>query len=224
MHYYIFGSKSSFDVDIMIVIDDIPKTIVECHTLCKFWEKKLQKKYKREVNTNLCVIKNGIVTDVFKGTPDEVNNSLLDTYDLHKQEYKLRVTEWVERDIGLKFMRTARIILSFLSRTKHRKEIKRALRGDFKDKLDVLESIDFREITDLGNKKVNKLDFEKTIAFQLGQSLGLVYGLGQIYTKEDIAHIFPGLYTLLFRFGEDYHMAVIESFKKLFIKEARNMG
>ena len=232
MQYYIFGSMSSVDVDIMVIVDKIPDTIRECQELCKQYEEKIQPEYKRngattepgkKVNVNICTINNGIVTNVFKGTPDEVNNSLIDTCHLHKQKYLLAVTKRVERDVGLKFMRAARIILSFLSRTEHRKEIKRALRGDFNDKLDVLESIDFRTINNLGNKNVDKLDFEKTIAFQLGQALALVYGHIEVYSKENIAQIFPGLYTLLFRFGDDYHMAVIESFKKLFIEEARKV-
>lgn len=37
----------------------------------------------------------------YKGTPDELNNALLETYSLHKQEYPLLITRKVTHNIGV---------------------------------------------------------------------------------------------------------------------------
>ena len=73
-----------------------------------------------------------------------------------------------------------------------------------------------------GNKKVDKLDFEKTVAFQLGQSLSLIY-TKDIYTKEDIAIMFPELYALLFRCNSAYNMTTLEFFKESFVKYGKKL-
>jgi hypothetical protein len=219
--HYLFGSRTSLDTDIMIVIDKMPATVKECQELCKKHEEELQPDYDKKVNTNLCVIEDGIVVDVFKGTVDEVNNSVYRTYDFHQQKFPLKIEVMVQRDVGLKFMRAARIILSFLSRTEHRKEVKRALRGDFNDKLDVLESIDLSAITDLGTKKVSLLDFRKMMVFQLGQAHLLAVQI-QAYTKGEVANVSAMAYNALFRKEmSDFELYWLRDFQSRFIYTGR---
>ena len=68
---YIHGSENSTDLDVIYVVDELP-SLQECKTFCS----------DKDENRNLITVENGIVTSVYKGTPDEVNNSLLRTYNL----------------------------------------------------------------------------------------------------------------------------------------------
>jgi len=166
--YQIFGSKSSTDYDIMFFVDSLG-TIQESHELIS----KLDKMYSdiyvdKTINSNLCIIKNGIVVDVFKGTFDEVNNALYLTYSYHEQKHPLQIKRVIERDVTIKILRTARVLLSFLSRTIYRKEVKNALKSDLIEKLDVLCNIDLSGVKNLGTRNVLWEDYLKTMSFQLG--------------------------------------------------------
>lgn len=49
------------------------------------------------MNCNLVVVNDGILVDCFKGTVDELNNAILYTYGLHKQENVYdNKTVWVD--------------------------------------------------------------------------------------------------------------------------------
>jgi len=99
-----------------------------------------------------------------------------------------------------KILRVARFIISFYSRTELRTQIKSALRGDLKDKLEVLKKIDFTQMTEFPKKKERKEDIYKTLAFQFGQIFSLVDGFeSESYTKTEIAKNYPDLENLLLR-------------------------
>lgn len=76
LYRYIHGSEDSTDVDVVYVVDEIP-SLSEAKAFCSPDDKK--------ENRNLIVVKDGIVTDCYKGTVDEINNSLLNTYYKHEQ-------------------------------------------------------------------------------------------------------------------------------------------
>lgn len=187
---YIHGSEDSTDLDVYYVFDKIPSDIKECRAFCSA--------DKRE-NRNIICIKDGIVSDVFIGTPDEINNGLIDTYPLHHQDYPLLVTRRVERNIILKQIRALRGIISILSRTHYRSQVKFALRNNWSDRVAVLKILDFTTI-DYENlhKQNNYHDMLKVIAFQIGQGLGLLCG-HELYTKSDIAKTYPLLKPFLYR-------------------------
>jgi hypothetical protein len=212
--HQIFGSKSSTDYDIMFFVD-ILGTTQESHEIIEKIDKEYSKIYSdKPINSNICIVKGGIVVDVFKGTADEVNNALFLTYDFHEQKYPNQITKIIERDTELKILRTARVLLSFLSRTEHRKEVKRALKSDLIQKLDVLMNIDLETITDLGTRNVKWEDYLKTMSFQLGQTLALMNGI-ELYTKEDISAYYPELSDMLNRKGEQ--LKILDYFKENFI-------
>jgi len=212
--HQIFGSKSSTDYDIMFFVD-VLGTTQESHEIIEKIDKEYSKIYSdKPINSNICIVKDGIVVDVFKGTADEVNNALFLTYDFHEQKHPNQITKIIERDTELKILRTARVLLSFLSRTEHRKEVKRVLKSDLIQKLDVLMNIDLETITDLGTRKVKWEDYLKTMSFQLGQTLGLMNGI-ELYTKEDISAYYPKLSGMLNRIGED--LETLDVFKENFI-------
>jgi hypothetical protein len=83
-------------------------------------------------------------------------------------------------------------MLSLLSRTSHRKMVKKALRGDLNLKLDTLDILDLTQITELGKSNMSWSDYLKTMSFQIGQTLALLDGT-ELYCKESIAKEYPGL-------------------------------
>jgi hypothetical protein len=200
--FQVFGSENSTDLDCMVFLKDIPtknndrrsqayrKSIQKSHDLCELYASEIKEitNTDKVVNVNICTLKNGVVHHVFKGTPDEVNNSCFLTYSLHKQYHPLQIERLVDRDIELKVLRTTRVLLSFLSRSKYRPDVKRALKGDIYEKIKVLNDIDLTNI-DL-NKNVSDEDYAKTMAFQLGQTIGLLED-NELYTKNSISETYP---------------------------------
>lgn len=188
---YIHGSGDSTDVDVHYVFDEMPN-----FQTCKAFADE-----DKTENRNIITIENGIVTHCYKGTIDEINNGLLDTYSLHHQEYPLLVTRRVERNIEIKFIRAIRGILSHLSRCQYRSSIKQALRSNWTSRITTLNDIDFSSIdfSSLNkNNNLSELDIKKVIAFQIGQCLGLINGK-EFYSKDSIANEYPELRKYLYR-------------------------
>ena len=204
--YNVFGSGDSVDYDIMVYLDKLPDTIEECKNLCKEYDKLLTALgySDKEVNTNLAVLKDGVIVDCFKGISIETNNSIFLTAPHHDQHRPIRVerqlpitNEWKRQ----KSARALRIILSFLSRTQYRPEVKAALRGSTRLKMSTLLGIDLATIEDFGKNNQCKEDVYKNIAFQIGQARGLLhrYECYELYTKGNIAVYFPPLRPYLYR-------------------------
>lgn len=198
MVFNVFGSPSSLDLDVIVFLDKLPP-LEECKKLALQMNKEIESLFidNKKANTNFAVIQDGVIVKVFKGTPDEVNNSILMTYDHHKQQHPCQVNRLLPRDFHQKILRASRIILSFYSRTDHRQEVKWALGGDLIEKIECLRGIDFSKEVDFG-KNGSQEDVLKNIAFQLGQVIGLSQGK-EYYSKEDIASGIPELAPLLRR-------------------------
>jgi len=215
--YQIFGSKTSQDYDILVFVDKLG-TIDENHSYIKELNKEFSIKYPdKKINCNLGILKEGKILEVFKGTADEVNNSLFFTYKNHIQEYPNQISslypryEQYYKDLKLK--RCSRFILSFFSRTYLRTEIKEALRGNFLQRLAVLKTIDFNRLNTFPGKKDKPVDIYKTIAFQLGQTISLCKGT-QLYSKEDIIECHPKLKSYLLREEVTDHSILNEYLEK----------
>lgn len=199
-----FGSHDSLDYDVMFFVT--PEQLVKIDLMqrtCDGYDEALTI-YLRDkglpekpVNANISVVEKGVIVATFKGTPDEVNNSIFRTYSLHQQIHPLQIQRNLERDTLLKVLRTYRVVLSYLSRTPHREKVKEALRGSLAQRIATLEQIDLADVTDIG-KKGSMVDFCKVMAFQLGQTRSLLNGL-QLYTKSEIAHCYPFLTDALYR-------------------------
>jgi len=203
---YIHGSEDSTDVDIFYVFDELPSK-QECKKFCSADPSE---------NRNIIVIKDGVVTACYKGTPDEVNNSLIDTYDLHEQKFPLLITKRVDRDLTIKVVRAIRIILSHLSRSKYRNVVKQALVSDFLYRLDILRYINLAEIDfSVLNKNMSREDILKTIAFQIGQTSDLFFNI-EVYTKSEVALDFPALEEFLYR-DKNSDIHVLEKVKNDFL-------
>jgi hypothetical protein len=214
--YQLFGSENSLDIDVVFFVEEMPETIAEKLLLSKKYGQLLIDKFPEKIiNTNLAKISNGYLIDVYKGTTDELNNALFYTYDLHEQEYKKQIDILLIRDINLKFLRSCRMILSFLSKTKYRTLIKEALNGDIHQKIITLERIDLNCITDFG-KGQNSVEIKKTIAFQLGQILALENGK-ELYTKNLIIDYYPALQDYLLR-SENTNFVTLVNYLNQYIK------
>jgi len=197
IQYNIFGSHSSADYDLAVKVDSIP-IIVEAHDLCKKYNQHFSEYLPdKKINSNLVIIENGLLVDCFKGTVDELNNAILDTYGLHNQKFDCFVKKTVTRDADVKIARCLRGLISMYSRTELRPEIKNALRGNIKEQLEVLAKIDFVNMIPEG-KKDSMEDIYKMFAFQLGQTFGLIEKK-ELYTKESISLNYPFLSGFIFR-------------------------
>ncbi len=200
-NYNIFGSGDSTDYDIVIAVKSLAnieqnkQTILEIENILKI------KFNNKPVNCNIAVFENGVVKETHKGTPDELNNSILRTYSLHKQDCDCLVIRMLPRNVDLKIARIIRTILTFSSRTKNRIGIKNALKSDNNRlKLYTVKDLDFEEIFNegLGEKNITKTHFFKKTAFQLIQGLGLILDKQEYYTKQEMVYSYPKLKAFLY--------------------------
>lgn len=198
---YIHGSEDSIDTNVYYLVDEVP-SFAESKKFCDSIVGE---------NANLISIKDYRVNACYKGTIDECNNSLLSTYHLHKQEYPRPNIIYIARDKNLKYIRAIRIILSHLSRTQYRREIKEALKSDkLLDKTTTLLGINFETI-DFDNLSKNQSgkDVLKVIAFQIGQVLGLFKGI-EFYTKSSISNDIVSLKPFLYRESNKEHLSTLD--------------
>lgn len=174
---YIYGSEDSTDIDIAYIVDELP-SLQECKKFCS---------EDKNENRNLITINNGVITNCYKGTVDELNNAILDTYKLHEQNTELLINRKIERDIPLKLIRSIRAMLSHLSRSQYRKEIKLALRSNWTTRLETLDNIKLNTIDfDNINNNMSREDILKLFAFQIGQCRPLILSNTEYYTKREI--------------------------------------
>lgn len=137
--YNVIGSEDSTDIDITVVVSEIPEDGAKmCEDLKTELEPYFSTKDKRPLNVNIATVKDGIVTWVYKGSADENNNGILATYHLHKnlQEFPCIVEHAVKRDVIAKVLRGIRGIIGSMTRTetledkKKREEIKAGQKKD----------------------------------------------------------------------------------------------
>lgn len=185
------GSEDSLDVDVYVVIENPIDSIQECKELCESYI---------GFNANLITITDGQVSWCYKGTIDECNNSILATYNLHAENTApCPITKRMERDVELKVQRTVRGLLSYLSRTHLREEVKAALKSsDMNFKREVLEKVTIWEIPNFGKKGENK-DVYKFFAFQLVQTCALMDVGVEIFTKAHASDFYPTATPYLYR-------------------------
>lgn len=182
---YVHGSADSTDLDVCYVFDKMPD-FNTCRKFCTM---------DKNENRNIICIKDGRVTACFKGIPDEVNNALYKTYHFHEQQDPLLIDHEIERIICIKSVRAVRSILSMFTRSEWRKEMKAALNGGWTERIEMLDKLSKAEESIFD---VLTVDSYKTIAFQLGQTIGL-FEKTELYTKQDISKRYPMLDDFLYR-------------------------
>lgn len=199
------GSEDSLDHDIYVILPEQVDNKV-AKEICRSY---------RYYNANLLTISNGQVSWCYKGTVDECNNSLFNTYDLHEQTIENPVTSLLKRQYGLKMVRTIRGILSYFSRTEKRKEVKKALRSECMNfKIEVLESLNISETTDY--QKASVTEVYKFLAFQLGQTIALLKDNKELFTKSAVANYYPDLQNFLLR-EDNVEPEILDDYLAVFI-------
>lgn len=181
------GSEDSIDEDFYLVVDKIP-------TKQEF----IELKKTSPLDLNLITIDNGVVTGCLKGLPDEINNSIFSTFDLHEQEVENPINALVERDVLPKLSMVIRELLAFCSRTQYRTEIKKVMKpANIIERLAVLDTIDLRHINDF--KKNSMEEVYKFFAQQIGMMMPLLNGSDELFTKKSISEVYPLLEGYLYR-------------------------
>lgn len=209
---YIHGSADSVDKDIVYILEEIPD-FNKCKMFCA----------SLEGNPNLAVIENGYVVWCYKGSKDELNNSLFRTIPLHSENGENPIVGTVERDVCLKVIRAVRGILSHISRSQYRDKIKSALRGSLEEKLQTIEEIDIETIDfDSVNKNMSGADILKLYAFQIGQTISLIDGI-ELYTKKEIEDFLPVLGMYLYR-DDKPNLAPLKIMLMTFVTKIRELG
>lgn len=204
--YIIHGSEDSLDVDVYFLVNKMG-TFNENKELCDSMSKE------HGVNGNLVVVKDGFVSEVYKGTVDEVNNSILATYGLHEQKFPNPIKGKVKRDICLKWVRVIRGILSHCSRTQYRTIVKEALRAESVfDKLKAIREIDFTKIEDFGKEPAKEV--HKFICFQVAQMLALMEGV-EVYTKSHAAEYMKNEEVTKMLYRQEADVSILNSLMKI---------
>lgn len=214
--YYVFGSPSSKDLDLIVFVDAIPEMHL-AKQMCKDYQVALQPFFAKEVNANIGLIGEDVLLSVFKGTLDEVNNSIIDTYSFHEQKHPLTIKKRLDRDVEQKILHSVRIVLSTLSRSQHRELVKTSLKGDLNERINALDIIDLS--IPLDKIKYEIKDIYKTLAFQMGQTLALIDGT-ELYTKEGIAEYALSLKPFLYR-EDELALTDLDLFKKVYLAKVR---
>jgi len=195
--YELFGSADSLDLDIVFFtqkLGAIQENLELTKSLATYLELDVRKG--KKINANLASLSHGTVSDVYKGTGDELNNALLATYNLHPQQHELLIKRTLARDKELKLLRTMRKILSSFSRTVHRQKIKSALKNGFPAQLIFLKNNDLTNDEALAIQ--HQPDIWKIIIFAIAQVLALEQE-NELYTKKAIAIFFPELESIIYR-------------------------
>lgn len=219
--YQIFGSENSLDLDVMFWVSEVPENIQAARDLCRVLAQAFQEKkgISEKINANIAKVEEGRIVAIFKGIISESNNALFYTYSLHKQDFPNQIRVVLPRDIEEKLHRTVRVLLSFLTKTVERSKVKLALQGDFLQKIKVLREINLCEYENeaaLGYTN-SLVDFQKTFAFQIGQTLALMEGK-ELFTKNEIAAYLPDLQPYLNR-DEGISNYILQQYLSLFIQK-----
>lgn len=199
--YYIYGSDDSTDKDVIIVVpkEDMPETQEDRKNKVFF----LLKEYNLNWNATLAVIENGKISDTIytKSWIDSLNNALLETYNLHQQNHELWVTEKQVRNKTLAIYKAVRTVLTMLTRTEYRTQIRPIIKGihDFELKLQALSKIDFVSLSEFGQKNTKDADIWKIIAFYIGQNIALIENDIEIYTKKKFVSHYEDMEAFIYR-------------------------
>lgn len=199
--YFQYGSKSSTDIDVIIVLPkaEMPATQEERKRKLK----QLKTDFLLDWNAIFAVIEDGILVDTIytKSWIDSLNNAFYHTHKHHEQFFEIPVTKTVKRNKTLAIYKAVRTILTMLTRTHLRSQIRPIIRGihPFQLKLDVLKTIDFSEIETFHQKNTTDADIWKIIAFYLVQNELLITKNIEVYSKEKILKQVPAIADFILR-------------------------
>lgn len=199
--YYFYGSEDSLDKDVVI---SIPKGYMPLQQEeRKILLKQMELKYGFDWNAILAVIENGQVVDTIypKSWVDTLNNSLFTTYALHEQFFSNPIHGLVPRNKLLAIYKSVRTVLTLLTRTHLRPQIRPIINGihPFELKLAALQHVNWLEFEQFHQKNAKDVDIWKTVAFYIAQNVLLIERDIQIHTKKALINEFPKLDHFIYR-------------------------
>lgn len=172
--YFQYGSESSTDTDVVIVLPKNEMPVEQEERKQKL--KQLMLDFDLDWNATFVVVEDGVLIDTIypKSWVDSLNNAVLKTYIHHKQLFIMPIKKELTRNKTLAIYKTIRTVLTFLTRTHLRTEIKPILKWvhSFDKKVKVMQSLDFSILDVFNQKNANDEDIWKIIAFYIAQNQG----------------------------------------------------
>lgn len=169
-----------------------------------------QKKKKEDRNV-FAVNEENNVCDVYRGLVDEVQNQLLHTTPLHKQQFNLPFSKPIPRIVPAKCLSSVRHILVVLRKYQaYRDQIVKTLqKNDFLAMFSVFSEMKFSNFatqTSTTTLEIEKDDL-KVVVFHLTQTLALINGK-QLFTKKELCAQFPECEPFIYRKEIDSKSAI----------------
>ncbi|WP_442266574.1 hypothetical protein ACSIGC_02445 [Tenacibaculum sp. ZS6-P6] len=225
--YYQYGSTSSTDLDVIIEItkEEMPLTQEER----KIKLKQLMLDFELNWNAIFVVIEDGVLVDTIytKSWIDSLNNAFYHTYKNHKQFFDLPIKRLLKRNKTLAIYKAVRTVLTMLTRTDLRVNIKPILKGihSFSNKIDVLKILDFTSFNSFNQKNTANEDVWKILAFYIAQNILLLSKNKEVYSKEEILSYYPQFSNFINRkvisVSDKQELNIL---KDIWIKEISNYG
>ncbi|KAL0486295.1 hypothetical protein AKO1_001960 [Acrasis kona] len=217
--FVVHGSEDSLDRDVIYFIDKLPVNKQIIHHF-------VNENTKVE-NRNLAVLDPnlGIIVDCYKGTPDSLNNQIIDTFYLHKQRLEqCPVKKRITRNIPLKVCRATRQLIGFVAQSihhlprdsplyiKYHDAIKKSLKSkNLLDRAQCLSTIDFVLLFENNFQ----IDIWKSLAFQFAQTKAILMDNMELYSKKTVAEYDCRLEPFMYR-RTDVLRSSIEQYLSLF--------
>ena len=157
----------------------------------------------------------------------ECNNALFYTFAHHPYNNNVLygrnpIKKKLEQNVSFKIVKVVRTLLTFLSRTEYRKDVKHLLKhGTFKERLEfVLQVVSKNGLSNINSfeKKLDDVEIVKDIAFMFIQLYGLVHEV-DVFCKRDACLRFPDLMPYIYKDSEasleKLEDFIIETFESL---------
>jgi len=235
---YRYGSNDSDDIDVFIGLNRVPDLddeddrimMEEIHETIDYtlrYSGQFTNSDKKVEYSFIHISPEGVVDWCEYDDLEECNNALYYTFNHHAYNNnvlygKNPIKSKLEQNVSFKIVKVVRTLLTFLSRTSYREEVKYLLKqGTFKERLEfLLKVVSENGISsiDTFNKKLPDVEIVKDIAFMFIQLYGLVHDV-DVFCKRDAALRFPDMSRYIYKDHnaplEPLEDFIIETFESL---------
>jgi len=234
---YRYGSNDSDDVDIFIALSRVPDYtddtdvyfIEEIHqAVSDLLKSGVIAESNRKIEYSLIhVSKDGAVDWCEYDDLEECNNALFHTFSHHAYNNSVMggvnpVKKKLRQNVSYKIVKVVRSLLTYLSRTEHRTDVKYLLKnGTFGERLEfVLKFLSNQGLSELEsfNKNLSDVEITKDIAFMFIQLYSLIHDV-DVFTKRDAVLRYPDMMKYIYKESDasrsDLEVFMIETFEAL---------
>lgn len=224
---YRYGSNTSDDIDLFVELTTPPVTSSDFEKLDGLRDvvRQLTRDGEQVTKSNkpidysfIYINDSGVVEWCEYDDLEECNNALYHTFNHHQYNNTMvgdnPIKKELTQNVSFKIVKVIRQLLTYLSRTSYRSDVKRLLKyGSFKERLEfVLGLVSDSQLSDLGTFEKNLSDIEilKDIAFGFIQLYALIDG-EVVFCKRDACLRFPDLVPFILK-HKDVDWTTLESF------------